>query len=160
MDTFLTLNNTHIWSIYGLPRVFLNPQKACGKKLETLFLSEYPDFFDSPEIPGDAIVGLFLFGDFIFMSKTWGEKRELYLNLGTQHYQKPKQLPACNAVFDTTINRQSKSENYVEPVHPYNYVLGKRLLYVNGLPSTKKGFQITDRSGANGLCSRREAQVV
>ena len=64
MDTFLTLNNTHIWSIYGLPRVFLNPQKACGKKLETLFLSEYPDFFDSPEIPGDAIVGLFLFGDF------------------------------------------------------------------------------------------------
>ena len=94
------------------------------------------------------------------MSKTWGEKRELYLNLGTQHYQKPKQLPACNAVFDTPINRQSKSENYVEPVHPYNYVLGKRLLYVNGLPSTKKGFQITDRSGANGLCSRREAQVV
>ena len=96
----------------------------------------------------------------IFMSKTWEEKRELYLNLGTQHYQKPKQLPACNAVFDTAINRQSKSENYVEPVHPYNYVLGKRLLYVNGLPSTKKGFQITDRSGANGLCSRREAQVV
>ena len=74
------------------------------------------------------------------MRKTWGEKRELYLNLGTQHYQKPKQLPNCNAVFDTAINRQSKSENYVKPVHPYYYVLGKRLLYVNGLPSTKKGF--------------------
>ena len=64
MDTFLTLNNTHIKSKYGLPQVFLNPQKTWGKKLEPLFLSEYPDFFDSPEIPGDAIVGLFLFGDF------------------------------------------------------------------------------------------------
>ena len=50
--------------MYGLPRVFLNPRKTWGKKLEPLFLSEYPDFFDSPEIPGDAIVGLFLFGDF------------------------------------------------------------------------------------------------
>ena len=76
----------------------------------------------------------------IVMSQTWGEKRELYLNLGTQHYQKPKQLPACNAVFDTAINRRSNGEDYVEPVHPYNYVLGKRLLYVNGLPLIKKGF--------------------
>ena len=94
------------------------------------------------------------------MGKPWEEKRELYFNLGTQHYQKPKQLPACNAVFDTAINRQSKSENYVEPVHPYNYVLGKRLLYVNGLPSTKKGSQITDRSSATGRFSHREARVV
>ena len=94
------------------------------------------------------------------MSKTWGEKRELYLYLGTKHYQKPNQLPACNAVFDTAINRQSKSENYVESVHPYNYVLGKRLLYVNGLPSTKKGFRITDHSGVNGRGPRGEGQVI
>ena len=65
MDTFLTVDNKHIYSKYDLPQVFLNPQKTRGKKLEPLFLSEYPDFFDSPEIPGDAIVGLFLFGDFI-----------------------------------------------------------------------------------------------
>ena len=29
-----------------------------------LSLREYPHFFDSPEILGDAIVGLILFGDF------------------------------------------------------------------------------------------------
>ena len=39
--------------------------KVGGKKWVQLSLSEYPHFFDSPEIPGDAIVGLFLFGDFI-----------------------------------------------------------------------------------------------
>ena len=73
------------------------------------------------------------------MSRNWGEKTKLYLNLETQHYRKPKELPTCNAVFDTAVNRRSNVENYVKPVHSNNYVLGKRLLYVNGLPSTKKG---------------------
>ena len=94
------------------------------------------------------------------MGKPWEEKREFYLNLGTQHYQKPKQLPACNAVFDTAVNRRSNGEKYVEPVHPYNYVLGKRLLYVNGLPSTKKGFKITDHLGVNGRDPRGETKVI
>jgi len=38
--------------------------KVGGKKWVQLSLREYPHFFDSPEILGDAIVGLFLFGDF------------------------------------------------------------------------------------------------
>ena len=41
--------------------------KVGGKKWVQLSLREYPHFFDSPEILGDAIVGLILFGDFTFV---------------------------------------------------------------------------------------------
>ena len=74
------------------------------------------------------------------MSHTyWDEKRELYLTLGTHHYQKPIQLPVCKAVFETAVNRLSNAENFVEPILPFIYVFCERLIYINGLPSVKKG---------------------
>ena len=84
------------------------------------------------------------------MSQTWEEKRELYLTLGTHHYQKPIQLPDCEAVLETAINRRSNAENFVEPVQPFIYVVFERLIYINGLPSAKKGFLI-DRIRSNRL---------
>ena len=74
------------------------------------------------------------------MSRTWEENRELYLTLGTHHYQKPIELPVCDAVFETPINRRSNVENFIEPVHPFVYVFCERIIYINGLPSAKKGF--------------------
>ena len=74
------------------------------------------------------------------MSRTWEEKRELYLTLGTHCYQKPNQLPVCDVVLDTAINRLANAENFVEPVQPFIYVFCERLIYINGLPSAKKGF--------------------
>ena len=78
------------------------------------------------------------------MSQTWEEKRELFLTLGTHHYQKPIQLPVCKAVSDTAINRRSNADNYVEPLQPFIYVGSERLLFVHGLPSAKKRFLIID----------------
>ena len=74
------------------------------------------------------------------MSQSWQENRELYLTLGTNHYQKPIQLPVCEAVLDTAINRLSNAENVVEPVQPFTYVCCERIILINGLPSAKKGF--------------------
>lgn len=79
------------------------------------------------------------------MSQTWEQKRELYLTLGTHHYQKPIQLPVCEAVLETAINRRSDANNFVEPVQPFSYVFCERLIYINGLPSAKKGFEIIDK---------------
>ena len=85
------------------------------------------------------------------MNQTWEEKRELYLTLGTRHYQKPIQLPDCEAVLETAINRRSNAENFVEPVQPFIYVVFERLIYINGLPSAKKGFLRIDRIRSNRL---------
>lgn len=74
------------------------------------------------------------------MSQTWKEKRELLLSLGTHQYQKPTQLPMCEAVCDSTINRLPNAENLVKPVGRFIYVNSERLLYINGLPSVQKGF--------------------
>lgn len=74
------------------------------------------------------------------MSQLWEEKREFYLTLGTYHYQKPIQLPVCEVVLDTALNRRSNTENFVEPVKPFILVFCERLIYINGLPSAKKGF--------------------
>ena len=70
-------------------------------------------------------------------SSTWEEKRELYLTLGTHCYQKPNQLPVCEAVSETAIKRRRNAENFVEPVQPFIYVFCERLIYINGLPFCK-----------------------
>ena len=78
------------------------------------------------------------------MSRTWKENREIYLTLGTHRYQKPIELPACVVVLDTAINRLANAENFVEAIQPFTYVFCERLIYINGLPSAKKGFSKAD----------------
>ena len=71
----------------------------------------------------------------------WEQKRELFLRLGTETYQKPTQLPVCEPVLDFAKNKLTNAENYVEPIRSDNtFVYSDTELYVLGLPFPKKGF--------------------
>ena len=72
------------------------------------------------------------------MSRTWREKRQIFLRLGTHQYKRPAQLPLCKAVSDVGINRLVNAENHVEPIGNFILVFSKQLLYINGLPLAKE----------------------
>ena len=77
------------------------------------------------------------------MSETWEQKRNLFLHLGTQEYQKPNQLPSCVPVLDFAKNKLINAENYVEPIRPDDtFVYSDTELIVCGLPFPKKGFRL------------------
>ena len=79
------------------------------------------------------------------MNETWKEKREIFLRLGTHQYERPAQLPLCEAVSDVATNKLLNAENHVEPIGDFAIVYSEKSLYINALPSVKEGFKIDAR---------------
>ena len=71
----------------------------------------------------------------------WEQKRESFLRLGTETYQKPTQLPSCEPVLDFAENKLTNAENYVEPVKSSAvYLHTDTGIYVCPFPFPKEGF--------------------
>ena len=75
------------------------------------------------------------------MSSNWEQKRKLLLSLGTKEYSKP-QLPLCEAVLDSPLNRLTDAENFVKSVASSTFVYSDTCIFVCGFPWPKKGFRL------------------
>ena len=72
----------------------------------------------------------------------WEQKRELFLRLGTETYQKPTQLPSCDRVLDFAENKLTNAENYVEPLSSDDvYLHTDEGIYLCPFPFPKEGFR-------------------
>ena len=79
------------------------------------------------------------------MSSNWEQKRKLLLSLGTKEYPKPtqlSQLPFCEAVLDSPLNRLTDAENFVKSVASSTFVYSDTCIFVCGFPWPKKGLRL------------------